>query len=302
MPHLFSIVTSAYNSQDFILYALKSVKEQTEKDYEYIIVDNGSEDNTLELINEFIEKNPQMDIKLYHFDLNQGISGGRNAGIEKATGEYICLLDADDYWCSDKLKEVKNAIKSHPEFGVFCHWEQHIKDEEIIIGKYRRVDNKNPYEDLLFNGNCLSTSAMVIKNEMLKEINGFDKTLKCGEEDFDCWLRLARNGATFFMIEKPLGVWRIRRDSISAKYVIHTDAVVAMLQSHFDYMKKQLSNRTTTEKMQKKVIARNYCGCARTLSLVGQRKLAKEIYFKSLLYDRTYMKTYVGLVLNILHL
>ena len=117
MPHLFSVVTSAYNAQAFILRALESVKNQTEKDYEYIIIDNGSEDDTFAIIKRFAEQNSQMDIKLYHFKENLGISGGRNAGIERSKGKYICFLDADDYWYENKLEEIKRG--NSKESGLF---------------------------------------------------------------------------------------------------------------------------------------------------------------------------------------
>lgn len=302
MSHIFSIVTSAYNAQEFILHALESIRNQTEKDFEYIIIDNGSEDNTFNIINEFLSHNPNMDIKVYHFDKNMGISGGRNAGIERAKGEYICFLDADDYWYENKLDEMKKAILSNPEYTVFCHWENHIKDGKTSLAKYRRINNSRSYEDLLFNGNCLSTSAVVIKKENIREINGFDTSLKAGEEDFDCWLRLARNGARFYMVEKPLGVWMIRSNSISAKHIIHTDAVVTMLDTHFESLFQASPEKKDIRKQRKKVFARNYCGCARVLSLEDERETAKRMYFKSLRYNKIYWKSYAGLILNALHL
>lgn len=302
MSHIFSIVTSAYNAQAYIMHALKSIKDQTEKDYEYIIIDNGSEDNTFNIINEFVNHNPDMDIKVYHFDKNMGISGGRNAGIEKANGKYICFLDADDYWYENKLDEMKKAITKNSGYTVYCHWEDHIKDGKETLAKYRRIDNTRSYEDLLFNGNCLSTSAIVVKRESIKEVNGFDTSLEAGEEDFDCWLRLARNGAKFYMVEKPLGVWMIRSNSISAKHIAHTDAVVAMLDTHFENLFQSSLEKKGIRKKKKKVFARNYCGCARILSIENERETAKKIYFKSLGYSRMYWKSYAGLILNALYL
>lgn len=301
MVPFFSIITSAYNAQKFILTALNSVKAQEENGYEYIIIDNGSNDETFNIINKFIENNPQMNIKLVHFDVNQGISGGRNAGINRAIGEYICFLDADDYWYANKLAVVKNIITSNREYDVFCHWENHIEDGSTRLGEYREIDNEDAYKDLLFNGNCLSTSAMTIRTSLLKDINGFDTRYVTGEEDFDCWLRLARKGAKFYSIKEPLGVWLIRHDSISSKYIKHTDAVINMLQWHFDYLAEHTEDKPMVEKARRKNKARNLCGCGRTLSLSGDRKAGNEMYRKAIKADSMYLKSYAGIFLNFFH-
>lgn len=301
MPPFFSIVTSAYNAQKFILTALNSVKDQKETDYEYIVVDNGSSDNTLELIENFIAENPQMDIHLVHFDENQGISGGRNAGIAQASGQYVCFLDADDLWYAQKLSVVREAIENNGEYDVFCHWENHVEDDSTALGAYRDIDNQDPYRDLLFNGNCLSTSAMAVETSILKKVHGFDVRFETGEEDFDCWLRLAEKGAKFYMIKEPLGVWLIRRDSISAKHIKHTDAVINMLLPHFEYLLERSEDKSLVRKMRRKVIARNLCGCGRTLSLTGDRRGGDELYKRALKADGTFWKAYAGILLNILH-
>lgn len=297
MPY-FSVITSAYNAQDFILTALNSVKAQEEADYEYIVVDNGSNDNTLKLIACFIAENPQMNIRLVHFDVNQGISGGRNAGLEKALGQYVCFLDADDYWYANKLSSVKEAIENNKGYNVFCHWENHVENQSSVLGAYRDVDNRDAYRDLLFNGNCLSTSAMTIETTLIKESGGFSIKLVMGEEDYDCWLRLARNGARFYMIKKPLGVWLIRQDSISSKHIKHTYAVIDMLQPHYDCFLAYTENKLLAKKMRRRTKARNLCGCGRAVSLAGDRKTGSELYKKAIKADKTFLKAYAGLVLN----
>lgn len=300
--HFFSVITSVYNAEKFILKAMNSVKNQDETDYEYIIVDNGSTDGSAELIRGFINDNPELDIKLIEFRENQGISGGRNAGIEKAGGQYICFLDADDYWYENKLSQMREEIKKHPECQVFCHWETHIENECESLGAYRDIDNTQPYADLLFHGNCLSTSANVIQRELIQQIKGFDTNLVSGEEDYDCWLRLARGGAHFHMVHKPLGVWLIRNDSVSAKRINHTEAVVNMLVSHFENAatcdlvgveKKKLNN------MKKGVLARCYMGCGRGLSLHGSKTDGNNMYRKAIKINPCCWKAYAGMILNL---
>jgi glycosyltransferase involved in cell wall biosynthesis len=149
MEHFFSVITSVYNGEKYIQKAIESVVCQTEKDFEYIIVDNGSTDSTSDIIKELQKKYDKFDIKIITLKKNKGISGGRNTGIFAATGEYVCFLDADDYWRDDKLSIVKNVLKEKESINVCCHWEYHIKGESKEIGKYRNVDNQDPYKDLL---------------------------------------------------------------------------------------------------------------------------------------------------------
>ena len=302
MP-LFSVVTSVYNAEAFIKKALTSVRDQTEKDYEYIVVDNGSTDHSNSIIKQFVKDNPDMNIQLHRVEPNRGISGGRNTGISLTTGEYVCFLDADDYWCPEKLHTVKEYISENPESDVFCHWEKHIKGNTCTIGEYRQIDNNDAYEDLLFQGNCFSTSAMVIKSKLLKNIGGFDISLVSGQEDYDCWLRLARAGAVCHMIEEPLGVWTVREDSVSAKHIAHAEAVIAMLDKHFDYlMKKKVEEVSFIQKKKRHIFAVIYCGCGRELSTSKNRKDALQMYKKAIQCDWSYWKSYAGVILHLLKL
>lgn len=303
MGHLFTVITPAYEAEKYIVKAMQSVVDQTEKDFEYIVVENGSTDSTQKYIQQFIEEHPEYDIKMIKLDVNQGISGGRNAGIKAASGRYICLLDADDYWYPEKLSVVKKSIEEHPEYSVIGHWEDQVRDEQLVnVGKFRTIDNANAFRDLLFHGNCLSPSAVILETEILQRNGGFDETLTQGQEDFDCWLRLAHDGAKFYMIPEALSVWLIRNDSLSAKRGNHTEAVVGMLEKYFDMLAEMSEDKENVRKHQNWIYAMNYCGCARTMSLNGDRSEAYRMYKKSLSYCSTYWKAYAGIILNVLHL
>ena len=291
--HLFSIITSVYNGQEYIERAVNSIISQTENDYEYIIVDNGSNDKTSEILSRLVLENPNRDIKIVSIAKNRGISGGRNAGIDKAEGEYICFIDADDLWFANKLNVVKEYIIKYRDVDVFCHWEEHQKGKQKTIGKYRNVNNNDPYNDLLTNGNCLSTSAMTIRTKRMKEIGGFDTDLIKGEEDYDCWLRLAKSGSKFIMIPQPLGIWTIREDSVSSKIVQHTEAVIDML-------KKHLNDYPNGEKIYKKVISQNLISCGRVVSLSGDIIEGNKLYKKALAVNKLSMKAYAGILLNMI--
>ena len=297
----FSVVTSAYNAQDFIKRAINSVLAQNYKDFEYVIVDNGSTDSTLKIIEEYQKQYPEF-IKVFCLDKNQGISGGRNYGIQNSVGDYISFLDADDYWDKQKLKKTSEAIQEHQEYNMFCHWEYHETSESKSIAKYRDLYDADQYRDLLLNGNCLSTSAMTIKRELLLKRGGFNTKLVTGEEDYDLWLRLLKNDGKVYMIRQALGCWVIRNDSISSNVIRHTDAVAAVINMNCkSFLNEKVENKRFKVKC-KAALAACYCSAGRGLSKLGDRKDAMIYYGKSLNAFPLYLKSYAGLILNLLHL
>ena len=112
MPTI-SVVIPAYNAEHTILDTIKSVQQQTFSDYEIIVINDGSEDRTLELV----EQVEDSRVKVFSYS-NGGLSTARNRGIARATGEYITFLDADDLWTPDKLEAQLAALQKHPEAGV----------------------------------------------------------------------------------------------------------------------------------------------------------------------------------------
>ena len=298
MPY-FSIVTSAYNAQSYLKRAIESVVNQTFSDYEYIIVDNGSFDNTKPIIEEYVKKYPNI-IKMISVRDNLGISGGRNQGIQQAIGTYICFLDADDYWEKSKLEVVYKQIEKNPDTNIFCHWEYHIKGDSRGIGEYRQPNNADLYKDLLINGNCLSTSAIAVNADLLKKSGPFDERLVSGEEDYDLWLRLAKAGGKVLMIGQPLGYWIIREDSVSAKHITHTEAVVRVIAKHFEDLFAETHDKSLRRE-KGRAIARIYCGCGRTLSTSSNRKYANKMFKMAIKICPSYLKSYAGVVLNLLH-
>ena len=296
---LFTALITTYNSEEFLMKAVESVNSQTYRDFELLVVDNGSTDSSAQLLKEYQQAHPEANMRIVTLEENRGISGGRNAGIEAAQGTYICFLDSDDYWYPEKLECVQAAIAKDNSLDVICHWEDHITDHDSKLVCYR-TPGENTYEDLLVNGNCLSTSALTIRREAMLAIGGFDLSLKCGEEDYDCWLRLAKDGRKFHMIQKALGIFLIRGTSVSAKAKIHYGGVIAMVERHFRTYAEETKNPQVL-KLWKRVNAKYLCSAGRQIDIGGDRASALEMYRKAIGSDWTYWKTYAGLLLHLLH-
>jgi glycosyltransferase involved in cell wall biosynthesis len=178
-----SVIIPSWNRADRLAAALDSVFAQSLPPHEVIVVDDGSTDNTRELLSRHY---PNVR---YIFQQNKGVSQARNTGITAATGDWIALLDSDDRWKPSKLERQRAAIRANPGFKL-CH------SDEIWIRNGIRV---NPMKKHAKHGGrifryCLplcviSPSAVMIHRDIFKEIGLFDETLPACE-DYDLWLRI----------------------------------------------------------------------------------------------------------------
>ncbi len=225
----FSIIIPTYNSSKTIEKAVRSVLNQSFKNFELVIVDDGSTDNTVVKLKEF--KNSK--IKLFKIKRSGGPAKPRNFGIYKSNSNWICFLDADDTWNRNKLKILHNHIKLN-KFDILCHNELLIDNNKSKISSYGPF-KKNFYKHLLINGNSLSTSATMLNKKFLKK-----KNLKFNEnknfvsvEDYDLWMMFAKNHAKFLFINDILG-----------SYIIHDKGISQNDFKHFNNLKKLLLHHT----------------------------------------------------------
>ena len=197
----FSVIIPCFNVEDTINKTIISVLNQDFIQYEIIAVNDGSIDNTSEILNSYYKNNL---IKVLNQE-NKGLGAARNAGIKHALGEYICLLDADDIWTSNKLSKLYSFIKKNSSKII-------SNDEIILEEKYLfYLRNKPPknLSNLLLIGNSLSPSAMTINKNIFKELGYFkeDKNY-LGVEDWDFWIRVLQYDKKIYHIILPLGIYR----------------------------------------------------------------------------------------------
>lgn len=187
----FSIVTPLYNKEIYVLSTVKSVLNQSFKDFEFIIVDDGSTDNSVKIVSE-IKDSRIILIK----QKNQGPSVARNRGIETATGKYIALLDSDDIWYKNHLLELKSLIHSFPKAGLFCNnYEVKLSNDLISKAKFNfNYGSEHLIIPDFFDANIInfipsSSSSGFLKKSFL-ELGGYNTNLKSGQ-DIDLWIKYA---------------------------------------------------------------------------------------------------------------
>lgn len=223
-----SIIMPTYNQDQFIGKAIASVLEQTYGAWELIVVNNFSTDGTRQVVEAFADSR----IKLFDFANLGIIAASRNFGIKESKGSLIAFLDSDDYWHPEKLKHCLEKIKSG--YDMVCHGEYFFKDgsDKFIATQYG-PENRCRFEAMMTRGNCLSTSAIVVKKSVLDLTGLFDESLDLvTAEDFDLWLRAAKSGIKIGIIDLMLGYYRLHSSSASASNVRNAAATLAVLEKN----------------------------------------------------------------------
>lgn len=208
---LFSVVIPTYNCAEKLRRALKSIEEQSFKDFEVIVCDDGSCDHTKDVIDAFSDK---FDIKYLWQEHWGGPARARNNGIRIARGDYIAFLDADDRWYPLKLEIVKRHLDNA---DILYHdLDIYTPAGKFFFKKVKGRHLKKPvFVDLLKNENALITSSVVVKKSILKQVGSFTEGFLNCVEDFDLWLKIARATEKFTYIPKSLGAYWIDCRNIS---------------------------------------------------------------------------------------
>lgn len=193
-PPFFSVIIPLYNKENHIKKTIDSVINQTFLEFEIIIVNDGSTDQSLHIVETINNKK----IKIYTTE-NKGVSAARNFGINKASSNLIVFLDADDTWYNHHLEDLKKLYNRYPNCGMYCKAYSKKNGNKTIKSHYKNIPEQidwmgiiNDYfESSLIN--CIAwTSAVAIPKHILNNFNNFDTTITMGAgEDIDLWLRIA---------------------------------------------------------------------------------------------------------------
>ncbi len=210
MPKI-SVIVPAYNAERTILKTIESVQQQTFSDFELIVINDGSTDQTLELLSQV--EDPRLKVFSYS---NGGLPTARNRGISRSTGSFIAFLDADDLWTPDKLELQLAVLQEHPEAGVAYSWTHFMDDQGEFSHTGESVFFEGDVYAQLLVGNFLgSGSNPLIRRQAIESTEEFDPELgSC--EDWDYWLRLAARWP-FVVVPKPQILYRQSAGAMSSK-------------------------------------------------------------------------------------
>ncbi|PUA27564.1 MAG: hypothetical protein B0W54_13445 [Cellvibrio sp. 79] len=197
MP-LVSIVMAAYNAADFIAEAIESVLNQTYKNIELIIVNDGSKDNTAQIVEKYL---PSNKVK-YLSQENAGQTVAKNNGIKNASGKIIGFCDADDYWHTEKLEKQLSILFSDEKIGIVYSDIQAINQHGEKIKLTEKLNGKQGdlLNDLLFD-NFIPFGSAIFRIECIHEHGGFNESYRMGI-DWDLWLRFSTSWKFGFSNEK----------------------------------------------------------------------------------------------------
>ncbi len=207
----FSVVVTVYNKENYILKTLQSVCKQNFKDFELLIINDGSTDNSLKEIAKI-----EFENKTVITTVNKGVSAARNTGIEKANGKYLAFLDGDDLWSPLHLEKIKEAIDSYPDATVFSNASCTLTNGRIkqhdyaVTSKIPRIYN---YFKASTKASILHPSSVVIRKSLYEKIGGFN-TSYSNYEDIEYWFRIGLNYEVVFTNDITVTI-RSNKNSLS---------------------------------------------------------------------------------------
>jgi GT2 family glycosyltransferase len=285
-----SIVIPTYNHAHFLRTALDSIRAQTFGDWEAIVVNNFSEDGTSAVVESYDDPR----IRLVNFSNHGIIAAARNHGLLLTQAPLVAFLDSDDFWYPEKLQRCMDKLAQG--YDLVCHAEVWLGP-----GERRRMVHYGPevratYESLLLEGNCISTSAVVVRREWLERAGGFSVQPEfVTAEDYDLWLKLAREGARIGFVDEALGEYLIHEGNQSRAALRNMQAVMAVFEHH----RSALEGRTSAGRLRRREAVILYSG-ARGLQDSGQYRQAWPHFIKAVLRYPWVPRFYAAMLLNAL--
>jgi len=226
-----SVIIPTYNHDYFLPRAINSILQQQFSDLEIIVVDNCSSDSTYSLIKYYYDHR----VKYISISNHGIISCSRNLGLEKATGDWVCFLDSDDFWYSDKLSTLMPYLVSS-KYDVISSNEYMFdsKSHRASLLSYGFPDTPTNHSSLLLRKNCLSPSATLVSKAFLDHASIYfsESPQFIGAEDYDFWLTLALSNARFFHCSSIGGEYLIHGSNVSSRILSHSCAVLKVKLKH----------------------------------------------------------------------
>ena len=289
---LVTVVIPTYNDAGFLHEALQSLCAQSFSDWEAVVVNNYSVDNSIIVVESFSDPR----IRLENFSNNGVIAASRNRGITLARGRYVAFLDSDDTWHPDKL------IRCIPHFDkgadLVCHGLRRVgsRESDMYCGPQQRAT----FDALLDKGNCITPSATLVRKDILESVGCFSEDPSIvTSEDYHLWIKLAKVGVSMLFVKEILGKYRIHAGNQSGSVLRHLESVLCVIR---EFMPVDSSSSLKLRIRLRRRLGLAYYSAGRAMQKNNHLAGAWLLLFSSLAYWPFYSKTYAALVLNILSL
>jgi glycosyltransferase involved in cell wall biosynthesis len=262
---LVTVIVPCYNYAHYLGDTLASLVDQTYSNWECIIVDDGSTDNTKEVAMSFVDRDPRY---VYIYQENKGLPGARNTGMKNAKGIYFQYLDADDLLQEDKLKVQSTFLNEHPEvdivYGDVFFFTNEAKEEILanypgLDGKIHmpRVKGKGPVVVKEFLKSNIKVNTPLVRKTVIDRIGLMDESLVVSSEDWKFWLTAAINSISFYYNEVPGtgALVRAHEQSVSMPGSEKLAKTRNSTQAMFDDFYKQYASKEYLEKTSPDIIS-----------------------------------------------
>jgi len=208
----FSVIMSVYNEEKYLKGAIESILNQSFKDFEFIIIDDGSTDRSSQILDRYAKKDKR--IKLI-YQKNIGLTKSLNKALELARGEYIARMDADDIAYKFRFEKQIRFLKKHPKIGLVGNYVDVIDEKGEKIGQLIYPIDDKKIRELLIKKNPFCHSTVMLRKSVIEKTKGYDEDFSTGE-DYDFWMRISKY---YQMANLPetLGAWRMRKESITSQ-------------------------------------------------------------------------------------
>ncbi|MCS6850635.1 MAG: glycosyltransferase [Gemmataceae bacterium] len=222
MPSLVSVIVATYNYGRFIAEALRSLQRQTFADWEAIIVDDGSTDETPAVVQAFLDDHRFHYRRIEHV----GQSGAKNVGIRAARGRYVAFLDADDVWHPEKLARQLAVFERDPSLGVVYTGREWMTADGRPLERPAPTLYRGDVLRAIFRTNFVCFSSSMVRRDVFADVGLFDESLTLAV-DYDLWLRIAAR-YRFDYVDAPLVRYRVGHASLSRRAVERAVTVMAI--------------------------------------------------------------------------
>ena len=221
MPQV-AVIIPAYNQSQYLRQAIQSVLDQTFIDWEAVIVDDGSSDDTRNVAHSFTDSRVR-----YIYQENRGLSAARNTGIRSSAAPYLSFLDSDDMFLPEKLALLLDALEQQPELGMVAGQAIPVDEYNQRVGKIMDTPLPQQPERLLL-GNPLHVGSVLLRRSWQEQAGFFDESLR-SYEDWDMWLRLSVLGCRMSYVNKPVSLYRFHTAQMTRIGTQMTTATFAVL-------------------------------------------------------------------------